>query len=193
MKDSSAEFVFNCPAEEISAYIDGELAADIEFALEQHFGTCETCRCELNDQKSFLLALSDTLESEIPIELPENFTKTVLVNAESKVSGLRDRRESSFAIVVAGALLLVAAIAVGSLTGVFSPIAVALEKLAALGKALTQVLGDLIYAIAAILRTVLQIQTFGTALAYIAVSLVVVLILYLGSRSLWRYFRTLGT
>lgn len=192
MKDSSAEFEFSCPAEEISAYIDGELTADVEVALNGHFGGCEVCRRELNDQKGFLLALSDTLEREIPIELPDNFTRSIVVNAESKVSGLRDRKQRLSAVVIGAALLLLAAAAVGSLTGVFSPLATALEKILALGGTIVQVAADLLYAIAAMFRSILQTQTFSTTLTYIAISLAVVLILYFGSRSLRRYFRTPG-
>ena len=192
MKDSSVEFVFNCPAEELSAYIDGELGAETEVALERHIGICEICRRELNHQKGFLLALSDTLEREIPIELPENFTRSVVVNAESKVSGLRDRKHRSSAFLIGAVLLLLAAVAVGSLTGVFSPLATVLDKLLALGGVVIQVAVDLLYAIAAMFRSILQTQTFSTALTYIAICLVIVLLLYFGSRSLRRYFRTPG-
>ena len=193
MKNLSPEFVFNCPAEEISSLIDGELASDVEAALERHIEGCPTCRNELNDQKGFLIALSDTLEREAPIDLPENFTRSVIVNAESKVSGLRDRRERSAAFVIGAALLLLAAIAVGSFTGVFSPFAIAAEKLLALGGAIFQVVGDFAYAIASMFRSILQTQTFGNAPTYIAISLAIVLMLYFGSRSLRRYFRTPGT
>lgn len=192
MKDSPAEFAFNCPAEEISAYIDGELRVDIEAALERHLGGCEICRRELNDQKGFLLALSDTLEREIEIELPENFTRAVVVNAESKVSGLRDRREHSSALIIASLLLLVAAAAVGGFTGILSPLALASEKFLALGRAFFQVVADLLYAIASMFRAILQTQTFAAALTYIAICLAVVLVLYLGTRSVRRYFRSSG-
>ena len=192
MKDSSSAFVFDCPAEEISAYIDGELTAEVEGALEVHINACEICRLELNDQKAFLLALSDTLEREIPIEIPENFTRSVVVNAESKVSGLRDRRQRSPAFFVVTTLLLLAVVAVGSLAGVYSPVALAFDKLLVLGGALAQVASDLFYAVAAVVRSILQTQTFSATLTYIAISLAVVLILYFGSRSLRRYFRTPG-
>jgi anti-sigma factor RsiW len=192
VKYPSSEFVFNCPAEEISAYIDGELAAEVELALERHLGACEICRSELNDQKGFLIALSDTLEREAPIELPENFTRSVVVNAESKVSGLRDRKQHSSAFLIGGLLLILAVVAVGSFTGVFSPLTLAVEKLLALGAAIVQVVADLLYAIAAMFRSILQTQTFTAALTYIAICLAIVLLIYFGSRSLRRYFRTPG-
>ncbi|HEX6278525.1 MAG TPA: zf-HC2 domain-containing protein [Pyrinomonadaceae bacterium] len=193
MKTPSPEFVFNCPAEEISAYIDGELSSDVEVALEFHIGTCEICRRELNDQKGFLLALSDTLEREIQVELPADFTRSVVVNAESKVSGLRDKTERSAALAVGVGLLLLAAVAVGSLAGVFSPFRSAVDKLFAVGWMAMQVVGDLLYAIAAVARSLFQTQTFSTALTYIFVSVVAGLLLFFGSRSLRRYFRSSGT
>lgn len=192
MKDSPAEFAFNCPAEEISAYIDGEISSDVEAALESHLGGCEICRRELNGQKGFLLALSDTLEREVPIELPENFTRSVVVNAESKVSGLRDRREHSSALIIGSIFLLVAAAAVGGFTGVLAPLTLAFEKLLALTRAVFQVITDLAYAIASMFRSILQTQTFSAALTYIAISLAAAVILYLGTRSVRRYFRSSG-
>lgn len=192
MKDTPPKFVFTCPAEEISAYIDGELSAEMEVALERHIGTCHICRQELNDQKGFLIALSDTLEREVPIELPEDFTRSVVVNAESKVSGLRDRRERSWALTIGIGLFLLAAVAVGSFAGVLSPLAVAFQKLAALAGAVTAVMGDLLYSIFAVLRSILQNQTFGPAVTYTLVILATVMLLYFASRSLKRFFRTPG-
>lgn len=193
MKESPAEFVFACPAEEISAYIDGELDPSVELALEDHLRGCDICRSDLNQQKGFLLALSDTLEREAPIELPENFTRSVVVNAESKVSGLRDRRERKTAFAIGAFLVFLAAIAVGSLAGVFSPFAAAADKLVALGSTILQVVADLAFAIAAMFRSIVQTQTFGPAVAYIAIGLTILLILYFGSRTIRRYFRTPGT
>lgn len=184
--------MFTCPAEEISAYIDGELTAELEVALERHIGTCHICRRELNDQKGFLIALSDTLEREVPIELPENFTRSVVVNAESKVSGLRDRRERSWALVIGIVLFSLAAIAVGSLAGVLSPLTTAFQKLSAFTGTVFSVIGDVLYAIFAVVRSLLQSQTFGPAAAYIVVILATAILLYFGSRSLRRYFRTPG-
>lgn len=192
MNDTSAEFAFNCPAEELSAYIDGELPADTELALESHLVHCSVCLGELNDQKGFLIALSDTLEREVPIELPENFTRSVVVNAESKVSGLRDRKERSSAVIIGSVLLFLAFAAVGGLSGVFSPFASILEKVIALAAAIFQVTGDFLYSVGSMVRSIVQTQTFTASLTYIGISLAVLLILYFGSRSLRRYFRAPG-
>ena len=192
MKDAPPEFVFECPAEELSAYIDGELEAEHELALEWHIGGCDVCRNALNEQKEFLLALTDTLEREIPMELPVNFTRSVVVNAESKVSGLRDRRARSSAVIVISVLLLLAILAVGSVTGTFSPAFSLIGKLLALGGMILQVISDLVSAAFSLLRSIFNSQTFGTPFAYIALSLAIVLLIYFGSRSLKRYFRTPG-
>lgn len=192
MKDAPPKFVFKCPAEEISAYIDGELTAELEAALERHIGTCHICRQELNDQKGFLIALSDTLEREVPIDLPDNFTRSVVVNAESNVSGLRNRRERPWALIIGISLFLLAVIAVGSITGVLSPLSIASQKIGALLGAVFSVVGDFLYAVLAVVRSILQSQTFGPAITYIVVILSIAMLVYFGSRSLRRYFRTPG-
>jgi len=193
MKEPQAEFVFACPAEEISAYIDGELSADLEVALERHVGVCEICRNELNDQKGFLIALSDTLEREVEIEIPKDFTKTVVVNAESKVSGLRDRKERILAFSIIGMMGILAALTVGSFSGALVPVSFALEKIGVVTGMAAQVIFDLVHSIASLLRTFIPAQTFAAVLAYITVSLAVVAILFFVSRSLRRYFRTQGS
>ena len=185
--------MFVCPAEEISAYIDGELSAELEVALERHVGTCEICRNELNDQKGFLIALSDTLEREVEIELPKDFTKTVVVNAESKVSGLRDRRERLLAFAVIGVMVLLAGVTVGSVSGAFAPLSFAIEKIGAVIGMAVEVVLDLGLAFSGLFRSFFPTQTFTALLAYISVSVAVISILFFVSRSLRRYFRTQGS
>jgi hypothetical protein len=154
---------------------------------------CDVCRGELNEQKGFLLALSDTLEREVQIDLPKDFTKSIVVNAESKVTGLRNRRELSTAIVIGSLLLVLAVVAVGSIMGTFAPFLSAGSKVVALGGMIVQVVSDLASAIFSVARSLFNSQTFAAALPYTALSLAVVLLLFFGSRSLRRYFRTPGT
>ncbi|MBC7899395.1 MAG: zf-HC2 domain-containing protein [Saprospiraceae bacterium] len=124
----------SCPSGEISAYIDGELSPVEEIEVESHFGVCIICSTELNRQKSFLSALSSSLEREKEFELPKNFTKTIVANAESRVSGLRRPRERFNAVFICTALFLFILFALGSdaetLFGIF---VVVLEKAAAVG------------------------------------------------------------
>lgn len=100
---------------EIAAFIDGELAAREEMALEIHFAKCTSCARELNEQKKLLCALDFALECEREeIALPVNFTKVVVANAESKVSGLRHPKERFNTLFVCAALFLLTLLSLGS-------------------------------------------------------------------------------
>ena len=108
MEQSIGKTDLRCPSPDISAYLDGELAADAELELELHMSGCRTCADDLNLQKSFLNALGSSLGHENDIDLPQAFTKTVVANAESRVSGLRhphERRNAAF--ICAGLLVAV--------------------------------------------------------------------------------------
>ena len=91
---------------EIAAYIDGELSPHEELQLEMHFAACKNCSQELNEQKKLLCVLDFALENEREFELPSNFTKVVVTNAESKVSGLRHPQERTKALFICTALFL---------------------------------------------------------------------------------------
>ena len=108
---------FECPTDEIAAYIDGELDPSCEFELEAHFATCEVCSYELNQQKQFLCGLNSSLKHEKDIELPANFTKLIVANAESTVSGLRPSRERYNALFICAALFLFVLFAMGADAG----------------------------------------------------------------------------
>lgn len=129
-KDTAAN-LNDCSSDEIGAYLDGELTPERENILEAHFAVCEKCREELNLQKSFLLALNESLEYDKRIELPKDFTKTVVTTAESRVRGLRSRSERIAAFAICLLLLLVAAVAIGG-DGptVFSPAAALMDRAA---------------------------------------------------------------
>ena len=108
MEQAKRKIDLKCPSPDISAYLDGELSPDIELQLEMHITNCRTCADDLNLQKSFLNALGSSLGRENDIELPQSFTKTVVANAESRVSGLRhphERRNAAF--ICAGLLVAV--------------------------------------------------------------------------------------
>src|SRR5687768_13823076 len=114
MEISEAQNRSTCPSAEISAYIDGELSGDAELLLEMHLAHCRVCTDDLNLQKSFLNALESSLVAAEEIELPPNFTKSVITNAESGVSGLRRAQERRNAAVICVALAVFAVFAFGS-------------------------------------------------------------------------------
>ena len=103
----------SCPRTELAAYIDGELAPREELELEAHLAVCPLCVFELNGQKRLLSALDFALEGEKHFKLPENFTKVVVANAESKVNGLRCPQERLRAFFVSAALILFVVVGIG--------------------------------------------------------------------------------
>ena len=113
MNPQFSNFKNDCPRSELAAYIDGEISPREELELEIHLAACHICATELNEQKRFLHALDFALESERDFELPKNFTRVVVANAESKVSGLRSPKERFNAVFVVAALLLIFLLGVG--------------------------------------------------------------------------------
>jgi anti-sigma factor RsiW len=113
-----------CSVDDISAFIDGELSSDNEAVFESHLAECQNCRHELNEQKIFLSAVNASLESKEKITVPINFTRTIIANAESNVSGLRDPSERSPAIWICSMILIKSIFAVGAESlGILSRIA----------------------------------------------------------------------
>jgi hypothetical protein len=76
-------------AEEIGAYLNGELSPAALAAFEGHLADCRTCGAELSDQKGLLHTLDLAFSPERSIELPNGFSRLVALRAESDVSGFR--------------------------------------------------------------------------------------------------------
>lgn len=144
----------SCPNADIAAYIDGELAPREELELERHFAVCRLCARELNRQKNLLRALDFALIGEKGIDLPENFTKTIVVNAESSVKGLRCPKERSKALFICSALFAFIMLGLGSeANAVLSTFTAFAEQLFAVGS----FIGHLIYDLALVLTTILRL------------------------------------
>ena len=101
----------------IAAYLDGELSPERELALEMHIASCYDCGDELNLQKQLLLGLDIGLKHGIDIDVPRDFAKIVVANAESTVAGLRRPRERSNALFICGALGLFVLLSFGVSAG----------------------------------------------------------------------------
>lgn len=114
MRSNVRQFKQGCVTGEISAYIDGELRPDEELGVERHIARCADCAAELNLQKSLLRALDISMEASSLPEIPENFTRTVVTNAESRVAGLRCVTEAKLALILLALLSSIAAAAVGT-------------------------------------------------------------------------------
>jgi hypothetical protein len=106
-----------CPRDEISSYIDGELDPGQELELELHFASCQKCTEDLTLQRQFLCALDASLENEPEIELPKDFTRVVVASAESRVSGLRRPTERFNAAFICSGLFLVMMFSIGAASG----------------------------------------------------------------------------
>ncbi len=114
---TTEKYTAECPNNDIAAYIDGELEANQAAQLESHLAACQICRTEANQQKAFLAAVSNSLADTGEFPLPNDFTKRIVANAESTVSGLRRPRERVTAMFVCVALFIFAVFALGNDAG----------------------------------------------------------------------------
>lgn len=145
---------FECPSEDIVSYIDGELGLPRELELEAHFSECAACLDELNQQKLFLRGLDLSLKYEGELDLPANFTKVIVVNAESTVSGLRRPRERFNAIFVCVAIFLFVLFAMGAEAGkVLGGVYVVIDQISAVGEFFGHLIYTVCLGVAIILRS----------------------------------------
>ena len=191
MERSESKTWPTCPSPEISAYIDGELSPGDELELEAHIAHCRTCNDDLNLQKSFLNALDTSLDDAEDIELPSNFTRSVITNAETRVSGLRRPRERRNAALICAALVLFSLFALGS--GAERSFA-ATASIAETFFAVTVSAGHFVYDIALgstiVFRSLAVAFVYDSTAAFALVLLLLVLSLYLFSRLLGEFRRT---
>ena len=187
MKNS--EVKSNCQTLDIAAYVDGELSPSREIEMDVHFANCASCLFELNEQKRFLRQLESSLHEERPIELPANFTKMVVANAESSVSGLRrpaERYNALFICVSLGLFVLFA-------SGLESEKAIAgIIQIADQTAAVAGFFGHLVYSL--FLGVVIILRTIGSngslgALSILALCSISVLILAAISKRILRIGR----
>lgn len=144
-----------CPRTEIAAYLDGELSSREELDLEMHFAVCKKCAGEFNEQKKLLRALDFALDEKTDFKLPENFTRSVVVKAESNISGLRRREERFRALFLCAALFLLIILGLGSETeAVFLTFAIFIEQIWAVGSFAAHLIYDIAVALTAILRLI---------------------------------------
>ncbi|CAN5466208.1 hypothetical protein BH10ACI2_BH10ACI2_16900 [soil metagenome] len=171
MNTAEAQFDrFSCHSDDIAAYIDGELSLEREFELDAHFAVCTFCSDELNQQKQFLCGLNSTLKNEREIELPLNFTKLVVANAESHVTGLRRPRERFNALFICAGLSLFVLFAMGAEAGkTLAGLSVLLERLSAVGAFLGHIVYSLFVGVVIILRSfATQLRADAMTIAFAA-------------------------
>ena len=181
---------FPCSANEIAAYIDGELDSLRELELEAHFAGCEICALELNQQKQFLSSLYLSLKHEKEFELPANFTRSIVANAESKVSGLRRPRERFNALFICVALSLFVLFALGPDVGnLFGRMAVVLDQIAAVAGFFGHIIYSFFVGAGVVLRTLGGQVPFPAAFSFVLFGVFAAIFLVF-SRMLIRFRRT---
>ena len=179
-----------CPRIDIAAYIDGELNPREELDLELHFAGCPTCSAELNEQKKLLCALDSVLENEDEIELPENFTKVVVANAESNVQGLRCPRERNRALLVCAALFVLIFIGLGAETSqTFATFGTITEKFIAVGSFFVHLVHSISIAAAVIFRAISLQFVFNSTISAVLLGICFVVSFLIFSRLMSRHRR----
>jgi anti-sigma factor RsiW len=191
MESSENTTLASCPSPDISAYIDGELSADAELRLELHFAGCRVCSEDLNLQKSFLNALDSSLEETDAIELPPNFTRSVMTNAESRVSGLRRPHERRNAALICAALIAFSFFALGNnAEKTVAAAASVADKLFAVVGSVSHFFYDVALGSAIVVRSLAAGFIFESLTSVLLLGVLLVLSLWLFSRLLVRFDRT---
>jgi anti-sigma factor RsiW len=161
-----------CPSVEIAAYIDGELSPESEMSLELHFAACRICSEDLNLQKQFVNALDISLKAGP--ELPADFTRRVVANAESNVQGLRRGNERLSAMFVCSALFIFVLFALGaSAPGAFASGFDAVSRTAAVAGFFGHLVYDVSIGVVVILRSFAAQPAFGAAALLVMVPLTI--------------------
>lgn len=190
MVEMHSDMFGQCSSDAISAYIDGELGQAEEDVFERHLAECPECRIELNNQKTFILALNGSLERESDPELPADFVRNVVVSAESGVSGLVGRRERVTAAIILGVLLLSVFVLAGrEVLGSFGASVSLFEKAGSVVLFVLRLAFSFFYGATVFLRSILTRESLGSPFVWLiaAASLSVFI---LAARPIRRFFRT---
>jgi anti-sigma factor RsiW len=111
---------------ESAAYLDGELELQAQNSFETHLLECDSCANELTEQRRLLCALDFALSGDEPfVALPRDFAQIVAANAESDMSGVRQRAEHRRALRLCLGLVAAAFALLGGATlyaSIFTPI-----------------------------------------------------------------------
>jgi anti-sigma factor RsiW len=181
------ECKFECPTDEIAAYIDGELSAAREVELDAHFTHCRVCSEELNQQKLFLRVLDASLSETGEVDLPADFAKKVAANAESTVSGLRRPRERFNALFICAGLFLFVLFALGTDAGrIFSGAATLFEQATAVGSFFGHLVYSFFLGIAIIVRSLtaqVRVEQAASPI-FAAAAITLILILFISRKAL---------
>ncbi len=181
-----------CSRRQIVAYIEGDLSPREEIVLEKHLAVCRTCAAELNEQKKLLCALDFVLdENEREFELPEDFTKVIVTNAESNVCGLRRPQERFKALFVCSTLFLLVLLGLGEEAGsIVAGSEQFIAQFGAVGGFAFNLMHDLAVGIAVILRSLSHRFIFSSAVSLGVLLIFFILTMLVLSRLFSREYHT---
>jgi anti-sigma factor RsiW len=172
-----------CPSDEIAAYIDGELSPKRELELDAHFVECSGCANELNQQKQFLCQLESSLKQGNDLELPADFTRTIVANAESTVSGLRRPRERFNALFICAGLFLFVLFASGAdAARILRGVTVMFEQLMAVGGLFGRLIYSVFIGVSIVLRAFATQIRFDLATGVVLAAVSAAAIMYISRR-----------
>lgn len=95
-----------CEMDLASAYVDGELDADLTLLFEEHLNGCAHCRRELQAHRLFMCELDAALTDGVEISVPAGFSKMIATRATTDMRGVRTRPEHRKALGICLALAL---------------------------------------------------------------------------------------
>ena len=183
MEQVQTQYLDECPRNEISSYIDGELSPEQELELERHFASCGTCSEELKLQRQFLCVLNASLENEPEIELPKDFTKVVVASAESRVSGLRRPTERYNAAFICTSLFLVMMFSIGAASGdALGTVFHILEKTATVASFVGHIAYDMAIGAVIVIRSLSSYFIFGQSPTSLALPAIISFHIYVITR-----------
>src|SRR5262245_52445446 len=87
-----------CEQHLVPAYIDGELAEDVQTLFEDHLDECDECRMELRAHQQFICELDAAMNDQVGVSVPANFSRVVAARAVSDMRGVRSSAEKKRAL-----------------------------------------------------------------------------------------------
>ncbi len=176
---------FKCPSDEIAAYIDGELTLKRELELDAHFVECSVCADELNQQKQFLCQLDASLKQASDLDLPADFAKTIVANAESTVSGLRRPREQFNAVFICAGLLLFVLFASGTdAESLLGGVSVLFDQIVAVGSFFGHLIYSVFIGVSIVLRSLASQVRFDMAAIVVLTAMSAAALMFISRRVL---------
>ncbi len=143
-----------CPAEDVAAYLDGELSSASEEAFERHLAECADCTTELRQQRQLLCTLEAAFTPSSQFDLPQDFTRVVAAHAESDMRGVRNKSEQRRALQLCVLLALAAFALLGATSRavVFQPLGRFAQVIVRISDLLWQTMYDAAIGVVVILR-----------------------------------------